>query len=280
MQTPAKRQNLLPCLACLFTTWLAAGFPSPCKPTTHGQVSNLLLKARALGQPNLIIAHSQDWLLLSVFYRNSTLRTASTTYQWRPKQRLATFLLPFLSIFRSNDPSYMNHIVCRHYNTNYGCGKGLNEVYITRQLLSKHMKTCKGLPKRATDMGTMEDKDGTVTSSSKDGAVVSSSKDGKVGKKKKQRSKDLLSNSQPLPQSSQMSSQVSPCCSECTKKKSTATPQKSGSSGQSSSKKEEKCSSSHKHLGKDKSSKDKQSSKDKHHGKDKPSMNKPGKKKK
>ena len=83
------------------------------------------------------------------------------------------------------------------------------------QLLSKHMKTCKGLTKTAVDTVTTDNKDGTVTSSSQDGATTSPEK-----KKKKHRSKDLPSDSQPPPQSSQVSSQTSPHHSECTKKKS------------------------------------------------------------
>ena len=42
----------------------------------------------------------------------------------------------------SNDPSYMIHIICVHYNTNYGCGKCLNEVLTTGQLLKAHMNVC------------------------------------------------------------------------------------------------------------------------------------------
>ena len=73
------------------------------------------------------------------------------------------------------------------------------------QPLSKHMKTCKGFTRKATDMVTTENKGGMVTSSSKDGITTSSGKK----KKKKHKTKDLPSDSQPPPQSSQVSSQVS-----------------------------------------------------------------------
>ena len=138
---------------------------------------------------------------------------------------------PFCQYSGSNDPSYMNHIVCGHYNANYGCSKCLNEVYITGQPLSKHMKTCKGLPKKAADRGTTENKDGVVTSSSKDGTAASSNKDGvatssnKDGtttpagkKKKKHRSKYLPTDSQLPPQSSQTSSQASLHCTSSPKR--------------------------------------------------------------
>ena len=81
---------------------------------------------------------------------------------------------PFCQYSGSNDQSYMNHIICRHSNTNSGCSKCLNEVFITGQLLHKHMKTCKGLPKEAANKATTEDTDGTTS-----------------GKKKSQRSYQL-----------------------------------------------------------------------------------------
>ena len=267
-------------LCCFYQVGLSGDlleFPSPHKPTTCEQVSSLLLKARVLGQPNLIVVHSQDvvtavCLLQELHIENSLFHLpVETKAEAGSKLIQKLSFCPFCQYSGSNNPSYMNHIVCRHYNTNYGCSKCLNEVYITRHLLSKFMKTCKGLPKRAADTGTVENKDGTVASSSRNGVAVGSKKDGATtpaGKKKKHRSKDLPPDSQPPPQSSQTSLQASPCHSKHTKKKSVATPQKSGSSSQISSQ-EEKCSSSHKHHSKDKSSKDKHHCKDKHHGKDK-----------
>ena len=129
-------------------------FPSPQEPTTHEQVSSLLLKSRVLGQPNLIVVHSQDavavCLLQELHIKDSLHHLPMETKAEvgsKPIQKLS--FCPFCQSSGSNDPSYMNHIVCRHYNANYGCGKCLNEVYITGQPLSKHMKTCKGLPKKA-----------------------------------------------------------------------------------------------------------------------------------
>ena len=251
-------------------------------------MSSLLLKARVLGWPNLIVVHSQDAVTAVCLLQELHVKDSLCFLPMETKVEVGSkpiWKLSFCSFGQysgSNDPSYMNHIVCGHYNANYGCGKCMNEVYTTRQPLSKHMKTCKGFPKEAVDMGTMENMDGVIASSSKDGAIASCSKDGATTlarKMKKHRSKDLLSDSQPPPQSSQ----TSPHHSKCTKKKSTATPQKSGSSSQSSSKKEKKCSSSHKYHGKGESSKgkhskDKHRSKDKHCSKDKPSMDKLGKK--
>ena len=134
----------------------------------------------------------------------------------------------------------MNHIICRHYNTNYGCGKCLNEVFITGQPMCKHMKTCKGLPKEAPDKATTENTDGTTS----------------WKKKKKSKSKELPPDSQPPLQSSQGGLQVNPHCNQHTKAKAAATSQKSDSH------KKKKYSLSHKHHSKSSKDKDQPS---KHH---------------
>ena len=77
-------------LFCFYQVGLSGDlpeFPSPCEPTPCEQVSSLLLNARVLGWPNLIVHTHRTQSLLSAFYRNSTLRTASAACQWRPKQR-------------------------------------------------------------------------------------------------------------------------------------------------------------------------------------------------
>ena len=51
---------------------------------------------------------------------------------------------------RSNDISYMNHIMARHYRTAYGCGKCLKEVFLFGKQLKAHLRVCAGLPKGNT----------------------------------------------------------------------------------------------------------------------------------
>ena len=149
---------------------------------------------------------------------------------------------PFCMYLGSNDPSYMNHIICGHYNANYGCGKCLKGVFTTGQPLKNHMKVCKGLPKEAANEASVRSTDCTPT----------------TPEKKKHTSKDPSPGLQlPPPQSSQGSSQTSPCQSQCAKKKPASTPKKSDSSHR-----EEEHSSHHKHHSKDKSSE--KSSADKH----------------
>ena len=166
-------------------------FPLPHTSATREQVSSLLLKARVLGQPNLIVAHSQDVVtavcLLQELHVKDSLRCLpmETKVEAGSKPIWKLSFCPFCQYSRSNDPSYMNHIIYGHYNANYECGKCLDEVYIMGQPLCKHMQTCKGLPKEAMDKVTVDGVDDATTSSWK--------------KKKKSRSKDPLSGSQPPP---------------------------------------------------------------------------------
>ena len=142
----------------------------------------------------------------------------------------------------SNDPSYMNHIICGHYNANYRCGKCLNEVFTTGEPLKVHRKVCKGLPKEAVNKASTRDVDHSHASP----------------EKKKHTSKDPSPNLQPPPsQSSQESSQASLHQSQHPKKKCTLTPKKSDSN-----QREEECSFCHKHCSEDKSGE--KSSGDKH----------------
>ena len=130
-------------------------FPLPHAPATHEQVSSLLLTARVLGWPNLIVVHSQDAVtavcLLQELHVKDSLHCLPMETKVeagsKPIQKLS--FCPFCQYSWSNNPSYMNHIICGYYNANYGCSKCLDEVYITGQPLCKHMKTCKGLPKEA-----------------------------------------------------------------------------------------------------------------------------------
>ena len=57
---------------------------------------------------------------------------------------------PFCLYHGSNDLSYMNHIVCRHYHANYGCGQCLKEVFTMGQQLKNHLKICMGFSKTST----------------------------------------------------------------------------------------------------------------------------------
>ena len=102
----------------------------------------------------------------------------------------------------SNNLSYVNHIMCGHYNTNYGCGQCLKEVFTMGQKLKNHLKICRGFPKA-----------GTPSSSEKE----------------------------PMLQGSQESSQASLHHSQCPKKKSDSTKKSSGEGSLSKVLKKSKC---------------------------------------
>ena len=57
---------------------------------------------------------------------------------------------PFCQYCSSNDPSYLNHIICAHYEASFGCGRCLGKVNSTGQALSKHMQSRKGLKTSVT----------------------------------------------------------------------------------------------------------------------------------
>ena len=104
-------------------------FPSPHASATHKQVSSFLLKASAFGWPNLIVAHSQDvattvCLLQKLHVKDSLHHLPMETKVEAGSK--STWKLSFCQYSGSNDQSYMNHIICGHYNANYGCCKCLN----------------------------------------------------------------------------------------------------------------------------------------------------------
>ena len=122
-------------LCCFYQVRLSGDlleFPLPHIPATHEQVSSLLLKARALGWPNLIMVHSQDVVTAVCLLQELHIKDSlcclpmenKAEADGKPIWKLS--FCPFCQYSRSNDPSYMNHIICRHYNTNYGCGKCLD----------------------------------------------------------------------------------------------------------------------------------------------------------
>ena len=168
-------------------------FPSPCKPATHKLLSKFLLKARVLGHPNPVVAFMWDSVMAVCLLQELHIKDSFRHLPMEPKvdtggkaiKKLS--FCPFCMYLGSNDISYMNHIMCGHYHANYGCGQYLNKVLSTGQQLKGHLKVCVGLPK--------ETEDHTPTSPEKECM-----------------SKDPSPNLRlPPPQSSQESSQVSPC---------------------------------------------------------------------
>ena len=235
-------------------------FPSPCEPATCKLLSKFLLNARVLGHPNLSVAFAGDSAMAICLLQELHIEDSLRCLPMEPKADAGGKAIKKLSFSPlciysgSNNISYMNHIMCRHYHANYGCEQCLNEVFTTGQQLKAHLKVCVGFPKEAEDC--------TLASPEKE-----------------HMSKDPSPDLQPPPpQSSQGSSQVSPHQSQCSQKKSASTSKKADSTTKSSkSSKEEshknvsKKSKQHKHHNKE------MPKKEKHHDTDKADKGKSGK---
>ena len=52
---------------------------------------------------------------------------------------------PFCAYTVQNDPAYLNHIVCAHYDASFGCGSCLSAVTSSVQKMKEHIKECPGL---------------------------------------------------------------------------------------------------------------------------------------
>ena len=203
------------------------------KPWTNNHICCLLRKACLKVQPNLVITLPQDSVtmitLLCTLYNHASLQCLKMETDKeggdRPSHQLSFCL--FCQYSGSNDQSYLNHIMCGHYNVNYGCGKCLDAVFMSRQKLSNHMKKCEGLTS-----------DGAKEKPSASQAVgMSSSAYKEKGHHKKKSQPDSQTSSQP---NSQMSSQLSLCHSHHSFEKepaATASHKKSHSGG------------THKHFG-------------------------------
>ena len=184
-------------------------FPSPSEPATCEMLEDFLLKARALGHPNLIVAFAWDSstavCLLQEIHSKDSLR--HLPMEPKPdvggKATKKLSFCPFYLYNGSNNLSYINHIMCRHYHANYGCGQCRKEVFTMGQQLKNHLKICTGFPKANTPS---------------------------------------LSEKEPMPQGSQETSQASPHHSQHPKKKKSDSAKKSsGESSLSKVHKKSKC---------------------------------------
>ena len=52
---------------------------------------------------------------------------------------------PFCTYTVQNDPGYLNHIVCTHYDASFGCGSCLSAITSSVQKMKDHIKECSGL---------------------------------------------------------------------------------------------------------------------------------------
>ena len=127
-------------------------FPSPCKPATHEMLEELLRAPQALGHPNLLKAFTRDLAmvvcLLQELHNKGSLKYLLLEPKSDTDGKMAKKLsfCPFCLYNGSNDISYINHIIGKHYGTTNGCGKCLKEVFLLGQQLKEHLRVCMGLP--------------------------------------------------------------------------------------------------------------------------------------
>ena len=121
------------------------------EPATNDHLCCFLENAREYFWPNLLVAHSWDVVtavcLLRELHAKAILQhlKMETDTKASDKSKRKLSFCPFCQYSGSNNLSYLNHIVCTHFNTSYGCRKCLKEVFSSRQQLKAHMRCCKGL---------------------------------------------------------------------------------------------------------------------------------------
>ena len=126
-------------------------FPKPSEPTMSDDVCCLLRKACDLSWLNLVIALSQDAVmviaLLWDLHDHVSLQQLKMQMDKEVGDQASWKLLfcRFCQYSGSNDQSYLNHIVCAYYCANYRCGKCLDAVFTSGQKLGKHMKNARAL---------------------------------------------------------------------------------------------------------------------------------------
>ena len=133
--------------------------PMPKAPVMSSQLKALLHKGRRQGRPLLIMAIAGEVVtshgLLSKLHTPGALQCLPMKCKDDPADqlRMKMSFCPFCSYHCCNDSTFLNHIVLFHYDVGYGCGKYVEEVFITSQSFKVHFKECDGLSCDSTDVG-------------------------------------------------------------------------------------------------------------------------------
>ena len=131
----------------------------PKAPVMSSQLKALLHKGRRQGCPLLIIAIAGEVVtphgLLSELHMPGALQHLLMKCEDDPvdQPRMKTSFCPFCSYHCCNDSTFLNHIVSFHYDAGYGCGKYVEEAFITSQSFKVHFKECDNLFHDSTNMG-------------------------------------------------------------------------------------------------------------------------------
>ena len=99
--------------------------PEPHEPTTSNHMDGLLKKAHEKGHPNLVLALFQDAVtavsLLKKLHASTSLLLLKmeTPTEVAGKPMLMLSFCLFCQYCSSNYPSYLNHIICAHYEASF-----------------------------------------------------------------------------------------------------------------------------------------------------------------
>ena len=115
----------------------------------HNQVKDLLKSTRSIGCPYMILAHSNDSMTAMSMLQE--LHTATCLRRLQVDlcdKSIKMSFWPFCAYTGANDLSYLNHIIIAHYNASYGCGKCLNQAFVSSSTLHNHKKVFLGFDKK------------------------------------------------------------------------------------------------------------------------------------
>ena len=128
-------------------------------PMMSSQLKALLCKGRRQGCPLLIMAIAGEVVtphgLLSKLHTLGALQHLPMKCEDKSADQPRTKMsfCPFCSYHCHNDSTFLNHIVSFHYDVGYGCGKCVEEMFITSQSFKVHFKECDSLSRDSTDAG-------------------------------------------------------------------------------------------------------------------------------
>ena len=178
-------------------------FLTPWEPTTRGQIRDLLKSAHAIGWPYLVLVHSADSVIAISMLRELHTATCLRRLQVNLQDKSVKLsFCPFWAYAGGNDLSYLNHIIIVHYNASYGCGKCLNQAFVSSSALHTHKKVCLGLAStKAAGIPGGKPSSGGGDSSGRGSSKATLKKDGKAATANSQGS-SVPSASQPLPRRS------------------------------------------------------------------------------
>ena len=126
--------------------------PTPLKPpATVEHVKKLLFLASMQRQPYIIVVFQGGTVtplgLLQELHTRSALaripiyQPGETKDRHKPHMSCCLFCMYTIQ----NDPAYLNHIVCMHYDVNFACGTCLSAITSSGQQMKNHIKECSGL---------------------------------------------------------------------------------------------------------------------------------------